>query len=123
MENSTNTESQVTHNSASTERRVTQNSANTKSRVIQNSANMENRVMQDSGGGGGLGRKPEEGKVATPSKRPAPRWCPMGITKRKKRRLQKMCQRELAEKTEEEEWDYWFNCLRPMTKLKQTWWE
>jgi hypothetical protein len=27
----------------------------------------------------------------------------------------------LAEKKEEEEWDYWFNCLRPMTKPKQTW--
>jgi hypothetical protein len=27
----------------------------------------------------------------------------------------------LAEKKEEEEQDYWFNCLRPMTKPKQTW--
>jgi hypothetical protein len=34
-----------------------------------------------------------------------------------------MRQRELAEKKEEEEWDYWFNRLRPMTKPKQTWWE
>jgi hypothetical protein len=34
-----------------------------------------------------------------------------------------MHQRELAEKKEEEEWDYWFNCLLPMTKPKQTWWE
>jgi hypothetical protein len=34
-----------------------------------------------------------------------------------------MHQRELAEKKEEEEWDYWFNRLRPMTKPKQTWWE
>jgi hypothetical protein len=33
-----------------------------------------------------------------------------------------MHQRELAEKKEEEEWDYWFNHLRPMTKSKQTWW-
>jgi hypothetical protein len=32
-------------------------------------------------------------------------------------------QRELAEKKEEEERDYWFNILWPMTKLKQTWWE
>jgi hypothetical protein len=32
-----------------------------------------------------------------------------------------MCQRELAEKKEEEERDYWFNRLQPMTKLKQTW--
>jgi hypothetical protein len=94
------------------------NSANTESRVMENSFNTKNRVIQDSGA-----KKPEEEKGATPSKRPAPRWCPMGITKTQKRRLQKMCQRELAEKTEEEEWDYWFNCLRPMTKLKQTWWE
>jgi hypothetical protein len=36
-------------------------------------------------------------------------------------RLQKMRQRELAEKKEEEEWDYWFNRLRPMTKPKQMW--
>jgi hypothetical protein len=34
-----------------------------------------------------------------------------------------MHQRELAEKKEEEERDYWFNRLRPMTKLKQTCWE
>jgi hypothetical protein len=34
-----------------------------------------------------------------------------------------MSQRKLAEKKEEEEWDYWFNHLQPMTKPKQTWWE
>jgi hypothetical protein len=32
-----------------------------------------------------------------------------------------MRQRELAEKKEEEERDYCYNHLRPMTKLKQTW--
>jgi hypothetical protein len=62
-------------------------------RVIENSANMENRVMQDSGS-----KKPEEEKGATPSKRPAPRWCPRGITKTQKRRLQKMRQKELVKK-------------------------
>jgi hypothetical protein len=30
---------------------------------------------------------------------------------------------ELAEKKEEEEWDYWFNLLRPMTRPEQTWQE
>jgi hypothetical protein len=35
--------------------------------------------------------------------------------------MQKMHQRELAEKNEEEERDYWFNHLRPMTQLEQTW--
>jgi hypothetical protein len=34
-----------------------------------------------------------------------------------------MRQRELAEKKEEEERDYWYNRLRPMTKPKQTWQE
>jgi hypothetical protein len=56
--------------------------------------------MQDLGG-----RKPEEVRGATPSKRPAPRWCPRGITKTRKRRLQKMRQMELAKKKEEEERD------------------
>jgi hypothetical protein len=55
------------------------------SRVTEDSANMENQVMQASGG-----RKLEEGKGAAPSKRLAPRWCPRGITKTQKRRLQKM---------------------------------
>jgi hypothetical protein len=74
--------------------------------------------MQDSGS-----RKLEEAKGVAPSKRPAPRWCPRDITKTQKCRLQKMRQRELAEKNEEEKQDYWFNRLRPMTKPKQTWQE
>jgi hypothetical protein len=100
------------------ESRATKNLVNTESRVMENSVNMENRVMQDSGG-----KKSKEGKGDAPSKRPAPRWCPRGITKTQKHRLQKMRQRWLAEKKEEEERDYSFNHLRPMTKLKQTWWE
>jgi hypothetical protein len=64
--------------------------------------------------------KLEKGKGAARSKRPAPQWCPRGITKTQKWRLQKMCQRELAKKKEVEERDYWFNRLRPMTKPKQT---
>jgi hypothetical protein len=55
--------------------------------------NIENWVAQELGG-----KKLEEGKGAAPSKRPAPRWCPRGITKTQKHRLQKMHQRELAEK-------------------------
>jgi hypothetical protein len=46
-------------NSANTERQVTHNSANMESRVTQNSANTENRVMQDMGGGGVGSRKKE----------------------------------------------------------------
>jgi hypothetical protein len=94
------------------------NSANTESRVMENSFNTKNRVIQDSGA-----KKPEEEKGATPSKRPAPRWCPRGMTKTQKHRLQKMCQRELAKKKEEEEREYWFNRLRPMTLPKQMWQE
>jgi hypothetical protein len=37
--------------------------------------------------------------------------------------LQKMRQRELAEKREEEQQDIWFNRIRPMTKVKQIWHE
>jgi hypothetical protein len=93
MENSANTERRVTKNLATIESRVTENSADTESRITKCSANMKNRVMQDSGG-----RELEEGKGAAPSKRPAPQWCPRGITKTQKCRMQKMHQRELAEK-------------------------
>jgi hypothetical protein len=82
---------------ANTKSRITQNLANTENRVMETSANTESRVMQDLGG-----RKLEEVRVATPSKTLAPRWCPRCTTKTKKCRLQKMCQRELAEKMEEE---------------------
>jgi hypothetical protein len=115
MENSANMESWVTENSADTESWVTQNSANMERRVTENLANTENWVMQDLGG--------DEEKGAAPSKRPAPRWCPRGITKTQKCRLQKMHQRDLAEKKEKEVRDYWFNRLWAQTKPKQTWQE
>jgi hypothetical protein len=83
-----------------------ENSANTKSQVTENSASIENQVVQDSGS-----KKPEELRGVVPSKRPAPRWCPTGITKTQKCRLQKMCQRGLVEKQEEEDQDYWLNHL------------
>jgi hypothetical protein len=35
--------------------------------------------------------------------------------------LQKLWQKELAEKKEEKDRDYWFNHTRPMTKPKLTW--
>jgi hypothetical protein len=118
MENSANTENRVTENLANMESRVTENLINEESRVIQHSGNTEHWVRQDS-----EGKNPEVRKDATPSQRPAPRWCLRGITKTQKRRLQKMCPRELAEKKEEEEQDYWFNRLQPMTRLEQTWWQ
>jgi hypothetical protein len=73
--------------------RVMVKSANTENRVMENLANTENWVMQDSGS-----RKQEDGKGGTLSKRLAPQWCPRGIIKTQKCRLQKMHQRELAEK-------------------------
>jgi hypothetical protein len=109
-----NTKIRVAENLANTESRATENSANTESWVTENLVKMENRVMQDSGG-----KKPEEGKCVAPSKTPSPWWCPRGITKTQKCRLQKMRQRELAKKKEEKERGYWFNRLRPMTKPKQ----
>jgi hypothetical protein len=84
---------------------------------------------------GSSGRKPklgypgyvrqnlEEAKGAASCKRLAPRWCPRGITKTQRCRLQWMHQRELAKKREEEQRDLWFNRIRLMTKVKQTWHE
>jgi hypothetical protein len=111
-------ESWVTKNLANTKSRVTQNSANTESQVTEKFSNTENGLMQDSGGKGS-----KEGKGTARSKRSAPWWCPRGITKTRKDILQEMHQRVLVEKKEEEERDYWFNHLWPMTKPKQTWWE
>jgi hypothetical protein len=111
-------ESHVTENLATVESQVMENLADTESRVMKSLANTKNRNMQDLGG-----RELEEGKGAAPSKRLAPWWCPRGITKTQKHRLQKMRQRELAEEKEEQERDYCFNSLWPMTKPKQTWWE
>jgi hypothetical protein len=83
---------------------------------MEHSVNTENWVMQDSGV-----KKLDEGKGAAPRKRPAPWWCPGGITKTQKYKLQKMHQFKLAKKKEEEARDYWFNRLWSMTKPKQTW--
>jgi hypothetical protein len=73
--------------------------------------------------GGGGGRKPEEGKGAASSRRTAPWWFLRGITNTQKCWLQKLQQKELAEKREEEDQNHWFNCSRPVTKLKLTWQE
>jgi hypothetical protein len=68
-----------------------------------------------------LGRNLEEAKGDASSKRLAPQWSLRGITKTQRHRLQKMHQSELAEKREEEQRDLWFNRIRPMMKVKQTW--
>jgi hypothetical protein len=79
----------------------------------------ENQVMQDSGGGQGTRRR----KMCCSKKNASSTVVPKGYYQDTKCRLQKMRQRELAEKKEEEEREHWFNHLWPMTKLKQTWWE
>jgi hypothetical protein len=126
MENSATMESLVTENLANTDSQVTENLANTGSRVMEILVNEESRVTQHSGNmehwirQNSKGKNPEVRKEITPSRRPTPRWCLRGITKMQKHRLQKMCQREVAEKKEEEERNYWFNRLRPMTRPEQT---
>jgi hypothetical protein len=112
--NSANTKSRVTENLANMKRPVKENLVNEESRVTQHSGNTKHRVRQDS-----ESKNPEVRKDATLSRRPAPRWCPRCITKTQKRRLQKMRQRVLAEKKEEEEQDYWFYHLWPMTRPEQ----
>jgi hypothetical protein len=53
--------------------------------------------------------------------KPAPRWCPSGITKTQRHRLQKMRQWEIVEKWMEEQWDAWFAQALPIAKPKKTW--
>jgi hypothetical protein len=72
---------------ANTDVRVMENSANTESWVMKNLVHTENRVVQDWGGGGV--KKSKQGKGVAPSKRPAPRWCPRGITKTQKMHIAK----------------------------------
>jgi hypothetical protein len=86
MENSPNTKSLVMKNSATTKSRVTQHSGKMEHRVRQNSESKNSKVRKD----------------ITPSRRSAPRFCLRGITKMQKHRLQKIHQRELAKKEEEE---------------------
>jgi hypothetical protein len=64
--------------------------------------------------------KLDEGVDQT-GKRPAPRWCPKGLTKTQRCYLQKMRQREIAEKEMKDQRDVWFNQACPMTNPKKTW--
>jgi hypothetical protein len=116
VENLANTESRVVENSFNMERQAMKNSANMESRVIENLVNTENWVEQDSGG-----QETERRKRCYSKQKTLSMMVPKGYYQDTKCRLQKMHQRELAEKKEEEEQDYWFNCLRSMTKPKQTW--
>jgi hypothetical protein len=61
----------------------------------------------------GGGQKTERRKGVAPNRKLESWWCPRGITKTQRHKLQKMHQKELVEK--EEQQDYWFNYLWPMT--------
>jgi hypothetical protein len=54
-------------------------------------------------------------------KTPQPRWCPVGLTKTQRRRLQKLRKAEIEREKAEIERDKWFNRARPMTTIKKTW--
>jgi hypothetical protein len=73
---------------------------------------MERKVEKASGSGQGH---------ASGGKQPASQWCPRGLSKMQRRRLQKMRQGEIIEKRLEEERDAWFEQARPMTKVKRMW--
>jgi hypothetical protein len=59
--------------------------------------------------------------VADGRRAPAPRWCPTGLTKMQTRLLQKLRQRGIAERHNEEERDNWFNRACPMVPTWLTW--
>uniref|UniRef100_A0A804R3E7 Uncharacterized protein n=1 Tax=Zea mays TaxID=4577 RepID=A0A804R3E7_MAIZE len=67
-----------------------------------------------------VGGKKNHGSVA-PGTKPAPRWCPPGLSRTQKRRVQRLRTMEMTEKMEEEERDRWFNEDRPMVIPKKTW--
>jgi hypothetical protein len=67
-----------------------------------------------------VGGKKNHGSVA-PSTKPAPRWCPPGLSRTQKRRVQRLRTMEMTEKMEEEERDRRFNEDRPMVIPKKTW--
>jgi hypothetical protein len=50
-----------------------------------------------------------------------PRWCPLGLTKTKKRKLQRLRNQEIVEQEAEKQRDKLFNDARPMVPAKQVW--
>jgi hypothetical protein len=56
-----------------------------------------------------------------PRKVPAPRWCPLGLSKTQCRRLQKLRKKEIKQENAMAARDEWFNQVRPMRLPKNTW--
>ena len=50
-----------------------------------------------------------------------PKWCPSGLTKAQKRRLQRMRSQQTAEQKAEKQRDKLLNDIRPMVSTKQVW--
>lgn len=50
-----------------------------------------------------------------------PKWCPPGLSKNKKRRLQHMRNQQKVEQEVEKQRDECFNEIRPMAPIKQVW--
>jgi hypothetical protein len=50
-----------------------------------------------------------------------PRWCPTGLTKMQRRKLQKLHKSELEKERAENAHDDWFNQARPMSVPRKTW--
>jgi hypothetical protein len=50
-----------------------------------------------------------------------PRWCPAGLTKTQRRRLQKVRKKEINEEGKERACDEWFNKAHSMAKPQLTW--
>jgi hypothetical protein len=79
-------------------------------------------VQKDKAGGEMLGGtfgklRPSKGYRGAP----APRWCPMGLSKTQRCRLQKMRQKELAKKERERKRDEWYAQARPMVVPRKIW--
>jgi hypothetical protein len=51
---------------------------------------------------------------------PKPRWCPTGLSKTQRRRLQKLRTKELEEEWEEKLCEEWFNEVRPVVNTMKT---
>jgi hypothetical protein len=50
-----------------------------------------------------------------------PRWCPLGLTRTKKRKLQRLRLAKMQEREQEKQWDKQFDEIKPRTLPKQEW--
>jgi hypothetical protein len=79
------------------------------------------RAQKRSSNSSMTGVKGEQIASVSPGTKPAPQWCPYGLNRTQKRRIQRLRAMEIAEKKKEEERDRWFNQARPVVSPKKTW--